>query len=380
MDLTAAQKDKLRLCRTEGIGPIRYKEAIETYGNATNALKAIKTKKPHLYIPSDTNLNKEVKALKKLKGQFLFIDEDNYPEQLKLIADAPPVLCVLGDASILHQPQIAFVGSRNASAQGIKLCHKLSTDIVKKDTSFVITSGFARGIDTAAHKGATFGQGKTVAVLAGGVDVIYPPENEPLYKKMLSEGCCFVSEAPVGVEPLARHFPRRNRIISGLSQVIVVVEAMAKSGTMITAQTALEQGRELMAIPGHPADSRSFGPNKLIQQGAKLVQNAEDILEEIPLLEPLTVQEKANHNQQDLFLAPEIPAKTKALEPTLLIDTEASHIDQKLLSLISSTGTEIDDLITLSGLPEAEVNAWIVEQELMDRVERQSGSKIALKA
>ena len=220
----------------------------------------------------------EVKAARAAGARLLCHGDPNYPPDLMDIADAPPLLWVVGDPGALRRPMVALVGARNASSLGMRMARAMATGLGQ--AGFTVVSGLARGIDTAAHL-ASLGTG-TVAVMAGGVDVLYPPENAKLAEDIVREAARVISEQPMGLQPLARHFPVRNRIVSGLSRGVVVVEAATKSGSLITARTALDQGREVLAVPGHPFDARAAGCNMLIRDGARLVRGAEDILEALP--------------------------------------------------------------------------------------------------
>ena len=227
----------------------------------------------------------EMRAAHAVGARLLSCRHAEYPEFLKQISDAPPLLWCIGDTGILKRPMIGLVGARNASSLGTRMAKSLAADLASR--GFVITSGLARGVDTAAHLASL--EGGTVAVMAGGVDVIYPAENTRLAQQIAETGVR-VSEPPIGLTPQARHFPSRNRLISGMAQAVVVVEAAAKSGSLITARNALEQGREVMAVPGHPFDARASGCNMLIRDGAHLVRNAADIIDALPGAEATSVQ------------------------------------------------------------------------------------------
>jgi DNA processing protein len=223
---------------------------------------------------------KEIAALTRLGAKLVCWGEPSYPDALAAVEDAPPVLTVLGRGELLGVPIVAIVGARNASANGRRLAHELAAEL--GEAGIVVASGMARGIDAAAHGGAL--ATGSIAVVAGGVDIVYPQENRGLYQALAQEGA-IVAELPLGIEPQARHFPRRNRIISGMALGVVVVEAAAKSGSLITARFALEQGREVFAVPGSPLDPRSRGANDLLRHGATLTETAADIVSQLgPLL------------------------------------------------------------------------------------------------
>ena len=302
--------------------------------------------------------------------KIITMEDDIYPYNLKQIEDCPPILYAFGNTDLLkNNNAVAMVGARNASLSAQRTAEQISIELAKKD--IVIVSGMARGIDSAAHKGALSANGKTIAVLGTGIDIIYPKENEKLYKELHQKGL-IISEYPFHTGPQASNFPRRNRIVSGLSKGVLVVEATTRSGSLITANQALEQGRDVYAVPGAPHDGRSAGCNKLIKEGAVLVESAEDILD--------------NFNFTQVTFEPN---KTKKLEITDLfeysLDNQKNNNDisenndsySKLLSLISETGENIDDLIQISALPAEEVLMMIVEMELDGKLIRLPGNKVA---
>ena len=273
---------RLQLIRSQGIGPVTFHDLVRRFGTAKNALTALPdlAKKAGRRTPFKTatqdSAERELSHIAKIGAHLVPFGSKDYPSNLSQTSDAPPFLTVLGDIAHLTKPAIGIVGARNASLNGKKIAGMLASDIAK--AGFTVWSGLARGIDTAAHNGAVVRS--TVAVMAGGVDVIYPRENTDLHAK-ISECGAIVSEMPPGTEPLARYFPRRNRIISGASQGVVVVEGTPKSGSLITARFALDQGREVFAVPGSPLDPRAEGPNRLIRDGAVLVRSADDVLDEL---------------------------------------------------------------------------------------------------
>ncbi len=281
--LTDEEKaDWIQLIRTPNIGPITFYRLIKKFGTAAKALSVLPEfsrqagrKKP--LIPSDRQAAQDEIKTAWQKGIIIIAAcEAEYPTALRAIADPPPIIFVNGHVSLFEKPAIAIIGARNASGIGRKFARQLSLDLGQ--AGYVITSGLARGIDGAAH-GAALETG-TIAVVAGGVDHIYPPEHDELTANIAKRGA-IISERHIGAQPTARDFPKRNRIISGLSRGVVIVEAAAKSGTLITARYALEQGREVFAVPGSPLDPRSQGANRLIRDGATLVENADDIIQAI---------------------------------------------------------------------------------------------------
>ena len=293
----AERLDWLQLIRTPNIGPITFHRLIAKYTSASSALKALPElsrkagRRTTLKAPSRDEAKCELEKAQIDGVRIIAACEPEYPAPLAAIPDPPPLLYVKGHASLFEKPAVAIIGARNASGVGRKIARTLATDLGAAD--IVIASGLARGIDGAAHEAAL--PTGTIAVVAGGVDVIYPPEHDDLTRRISEEGAV-ISECPMGARPTARDFPKRNRIISGLSRGVVVVEAAARSGTLITARFALEQGREVFAVPGSPLDPRCQGANNLIRDGAGLVQNAEDILNVL-----VTQNRGAAEGRNDLF-------------------------------------------------------------------------------
>ncbi len=352
----------LRLARTETIGPITFHRLIAKYKTASKALEALPnlSRNKPIKLPSVDSAAQELAKLHSLGGQMIFACDETYPLSLAAIEDAPPVLSVLGKIEVLQQKSIGVVGSRNASLNGRKFAWKLAKDL--GESGYVVTSGLARGIDTAAHEGA-LAQG-TVAVVAGGVDVIYPRENETLYTQIVKAGAV-VSECALGMQPIAQHFPKRNRIISGLSLGIVVVEANLKSGSLITARTAGEQGRDVMAVPGFPADPRSEGSNALIRDGAALIRCAEDIIEHISSFS------RPCHQTQ-------VPSRNTLFESSTeeYFDEEAAH--DLILREVSVSPIAIDEIIRTCHLTSSVVQGTLLEMELNGLVQRLPGNRVCL--
>ena len=293
--LTDAERiDWLRLARTRNVGPVTFSQLLNRYGTATAALDALPElsrrtgRKRPLAAASEADIVGEIERTHAAGAQVVAACEPDYPALLRALNPPPPVISVRGDVDLLSKPTLAIVGARNASAAGRKMSRDLAGAL--GDAGFVIVSGLARGIDGEAHA-ASLATG-TVAVLGGGVDHIYPPQHERLYAE-ISERGALVSESPIGHRATARDFPRRNRIITGLSQGVIVVEAAEKSGSLISARTAGEQGREVMAVPGSPLDPRSEGTNRLIRQGATLVRSVEDVLETLAALPTLRFETPA---------------------------------------------------------------------------------------
>jgi DNA processing protein len=353
----------LRLARTENVGPVTFRNLLARFGTAPAALEelprlAARGGGKNFVLPDASDTAREVEALAKLGGRLICSCEADYPQGLKALEAPPPVISVLGHPHLLQKEMIAIVGARNASALARKFADTLSREL--GFAGLVMVSGLARGIDTSAHE-AALAVG-TVAVVAGGVDIIYPPENEKLYAAIKNQGV-IVSEMRLGEAPQARHFPRRNRIISGLSRGVVVVEAAEKSGSLITAQCALDQGREIFAVPGSPLDPRARGANKLIQGGATLVQDVEDILE---VLRPILGAG---------FHEPE--PDTGGSSPAQALEAEADRIRAALEEALGPAPVEIDELIRQLRAPTAAVLTVILELELAGRCTRHPGNRVS---
>jgi DNA processing protein len=360
--------DWLRLIRSENVGPRTFSRLMTYYGSAAGALAAL----PDLArrggaseparICSRAEAEREVKAAQAIGIRLVAICESDYPERLAMIEDAPPVLAVRGKMPVLARPMVAIVGSRNASAAGIKLAERLGHDI--GEAGFVIASGLARGIDAAAHR-ASIKTG-TVAALAGGHDCIYPPENFPLADAIAADGA-LISEMPVGWSPRARDFPRRNRLISGLAVAVVVIEAAQRSGSLITARMALEQGREVFAAPGSPLDPRCEGTNRLLKQGATLVTEAADV---VAVVRPILGQEILGQEHDRPAPEPSRPA-AQAPEPN---GSERTRV----LTLLGPTPIGIDDLVRMAESTPAAVRSVLLELEVAGRLRWHRGAQVAL--
>jgi DNA processing protein len=349
-----------RIAQTEGIGPMGFRRLLARHGSGTAALDALprllaKREAP-ARIPSLEDARREADAMAKLGARFIFWGDPGYPPLLALLADAPAMLAVQGDAALLAQkPSFAIVGARNASAAGRR--------IAEDSAGVLVISGLARGVDAAAHQGA-LRAGRTLAVLPGGLDVAYPPENAALQARIGREGAV-VAEHALGTAPLARHFPKRNRIVAGLSLGVLVVEAAERSGTLITARLALEAGREVFAIPGSPLDPRSRGANDLIRQGAHLVESAADVLAHLP---------EAPNDTPLFALAPspenpipeDVPAEATPGEYGQLID------------LIGMAPISVDDLLRRCHLSPPALQAALADLELEGRVDMLPGHRVAL--
>ncbi|MBX3454305.1 MAG: DNA-processing protein DprA [Ferrovibrio sp.] len=357
--------DWLRLIRADHVGPRTFRTLINHYGGAAAALAAL----PDLArrggaarpgrIPARAEAEAEFKAARDHGIALVALGEADYPARLTAIDDPPPLLAVRGHAPVLTQPLVAIVGSRNASAVGVKFAERLAHDLGA--AGFGIVSGLARGIDAGAHR-ASLTTG-TIAVLAGGHNRIYPADHVPLLDAILPRGAA-VSEMPLNWEPRARDFPRRNRLISGASLGVLVVEAAMKSGSLITARFAASQGREVMAVPGSPLDPRCNGTNDLIRNGAALIERLEDVL---AVIDPI---------RRGALQMPERSFSAGPAEPVDDDDIVAAH--RRLTELLSPSPVGIDELIRLSGQTPAAIHTALLELELAGRIMRHRGNKVSL--
>lgn len=344
---------RLRLARTEGVGPVLHRRLLARHGSAEAALEALG---PRAW-PRDKAL-REMETLERRGARLAFPGDAGYPALLALLDDAPLVLAIEGAAEPFAKRGVALVGARNASAAGCRLAEELAEALALAD--ICVISGLARGIDGAAHVGA-LRTGTTIACVAGGLDMPYPRENATLQRRIVEEGGAVVSEAPLGTAPQARHFPRRNRIVAGLALGVVVIEAQMASGTMITARLALDAGREVYAVPGHPLDPRSRGGNGLIREGAHIVETAEDVLDHLPLA-PSPVR---------LFRAP--APRAAPVEPDEAPPDGAAQV----LELLGPTPVPVDDLARRCQLSRPALSALLTELELDGRVRFLPGDRVA---
>jgi DNA processing protein len=366
--LTTAQRIAwLRLIRTDNVGPQTFRQLINREGSAEAAIAALprylRNQGSAVRVPSVAEAEDELAALGKLGGRLVASPEPGYPPLLRFIGGAPPVISMIGGERLNYDRTVAIVGARNASTAGQKFTRKLAHDL--GEAGYTVVSGLARGIDASAHK-ASIATG-TVAVLAGGLDHIYPEENLPLADEILVAGGALVSEMPLGWEPRARDFPRRNRLVSGLSLGVVVVEAARRSGSLITARLALEQNREVFAVPGSPLDPRSEGTNALIQEGARLIVSAADVVDSL--------------READ-------PSRTALLEQDWDAGSDASASDdappaagerERLLGALSVTPVAVDDLLRTTSIAVGAMQTLLLELDLEGRLEWSSGQLVALK-
>ena len=374
----------LRLIRSENIGPVTFRELINRYGGASKALDALPELsraggrgKPLRICPIDV-AEAELEAAARIGARPLFTIEPDYPPLLAHLDMPPPLVYAMGRAELLTRPSVAIVGSRDASAAGRTLTRNIAADLGR--AGLVIVSGLARGIDAEAHQTAL--NAGTIAVLAGGVDIVYPPEHAALHAAIAEKGC-IVSEMPPGFVPRGQDFPRRNRIISGIASAVVVVEAARRSGTLITARMANEQGRDVFAVPGHPLDPRAEGTNHLIKGGAIMVTSAEDILEALgPTLRPrFTFREPDKPlDEPDQQSAERVVTPPHGVPRAALVDRDAGNERALVLALLGPAPVSIDELARATGLPVRAVQAAVLELALAGRIERHGHTQISLLA
>jgi DNA processing protein len=360
--------DSLRLIRSENVGNKTFFDLIKLFGKASEAIKHVEEmslkggrKKP-IKLFSLIEAEAEIQKANELGVKILAYNDELYPKILRHIPDAPPVINAVGRLSLLNSQSVAIVGARNCSISGIQFTNKLAEDL--SQAGLTIVSGFARGIDTAAHK-ASIDRG-TIAVLAGGIDHIYPQENKDLYYKIAELGC-IIAELPIGSSPSSQHFPQRNRIISGISLATIVIEASLGSGSLITANLALDQGREVFAVPGFPFDPRYKGNNKLLKQGALMVESAADVLNNLPNLnagqQSFSLEDSSEKKYADVLNNfANIPAKTR----------------DEVLTLLSNSPIDIELLSKHSDIPLNLVYVVIIELELAGKILRHPGNRVSL--
>lgn len=355
---------RIRLLRSPNVGPVTYRQLLGRFGTAIAALEglpqlAARGGAPYRPAPAD-RIEREVAAMRRAGARYLFHDSPDYPPLLAEADSAPPILAARGDAGLALRPAVAVVGARNASAGALRLAREFSAALAGE--GYAVVSGLARGVDGSAHAGALAGAaggGGTIGVIASGIDLAYPPEHAALHDQIAGEGL-LLAEQPAGTEPLARHFPARNRIIAGIAAGTLVVEAAPRSGSLITARLAGEMGREVMAVPGSPLDSRAHGCNQLIRDGAILCQRAEDVIE---LIEGFTGAPRSRFRE---------PAEFAPLAP------EADLEPADVAGLLSTAPVSVDELIRQSGSGAAAVQLALVELELAGRLTRHAGGRVSL--
>lgn len=387
--------DWLRLIRSESIGPRTFRTLVNRFGGAAGALDALpelgRQAGRTLRLCTAAEAEREFEALRRRGAHLIALGEATYPVPLQAIDSAPPLIAVEGDPAVLNRPCVALVGSRNASAAGLKFTATLAREL--GEAGFVVVSGLARGIDTSAHQASL--ENGTIAVLAGGLDEVYPPQNIPLLDRIRDRGAA-LSEMPLGWAPRGRDFPRRNRLVSGLTLGTVVVEAAHKSGSLITARFANEQGRQVFAVPGSPLDPRAEGGNHLIREGAILCAETAHVVDALaPMLRrddlfdpaPFLAREEGEPRgrQEALWDELDLPEVLPAPKAELNGDelgtrpaTQAGDIShRRLLDLIGSTPVAMDDLVRASGQPAREVSRILLELELEGMVQRHVGGALS---
>ncbi len=359
--------DVLRLIRSENVGPATFFHLVKYCGSVKRALEMAPAmaarggrKKP-IRICSESEAKKEAEAIHRYGAKLVPYGSPDYPALLLQANDAPPLLVMLGHPHVMQKPMISVVGARNASTAGISFTRKISREL--GEAGYSIVSGLARGIDTAAHS-ASIATG-TVAVIAGGIDTIYPPENEALYRDIAEAGC-IISEMPFGSQPIARSFPARNRIIAGMAQGMVIVEASLKSGSLISAQCAADYHRDVFAVPGSPLDPRCQGTNKLIKEGAILTESAKDVIGHY------------THHSRTLPFGEEDTSPFTMAAATLS-ESELNAIRAEVREKLSPTPVTIDELLATCDKPAAYVLAVLLELELAGMAERHAGGRVSLR-
>lgn len=359
----------LQLLNSRGIGPINFDKLLRRYGSAEAALASLTADRR---VFSRQDAEKELENASRLGVAVLLKTDASYPQKLKKINDAPPLLYAAGNLSLLnYAPAVAIVGTRNATLNGRKITSRLAFDLT--NNNILIISGMARGIDAAAHKGAMYAKqqaGPTIAVLGTGIDKIYPPENAELYRQILRQGL-LLSELPLGATAQTGNFPRRNRIISGLSDAVLVAEATSRSGSLITAQQAIRQHKKIFAVPGSPSEARATGPNLLLRHGAGWVEKAEDILSMLPQPQQAMVCALSPDESINLFTKPlDILQKT--------VDIPSEKPAAAIMEYLSAEAVEVDEIIRSSGYSAAEAAAELTTLELEGKIIRLPGNRVAL--
>ncbi len=374
---TAERLARIRLIRSENVGPTTFEALIARFGSGEKALAALPDlarrggRSRPIRIPPAHTIEREIEAAEKLGARFLVLGEAGYPARLAALSPPPPVLCLRGEADILSAPSIAIVGARNASALGRQFAERLARDLGQ--AGYPVVSGLARGIDGAAHRGAL--ETGTIAVLAGGLDVIYPPEHEDLAAALVRTGA-LLSEMPMGTAPQASLFPRRNRLVAGLALGVVVVEAAVRSGSLITANHAAEQGREVMAVPGFPLDPRARGCNHLLRQGATLVECAEDVVEAIGI----TAHSRTMAPQETRFQDPPSAITVAPDEREEPPEDTVEAARRALWPLLGASPTPIDRLIQDAGVPTELALTVLMEWDLAGRIHREPGGSVTARS
>ena len=359
--------DRLRLIRSPNIGPVTYRQLLSRFGSAASALAALpdlaaRGGKGKFAVANTSDIEREMAATSRHGARYVFLGDAQYPALLAELDNSPAVFTYRGDLDLAARQIVAMVGARNASAGACRFARMLAVELGHE--GLIISSGLARGIDTAAHIGSL--AGGTIAVIAGGIEVAYPPENRALQDEIAEKGL-LIAEQPPGIEPRARHFPYRNRIIAGLALGTVVIEAAPRSGSLITARLAAEAGREVMAIPGSPLDPRARGCNQLIREGATLVQDAAEIAELIRPMDSRAVRKIA-------------PTLFEAQTTTPYVTHSSDDERDRIIGLLGMSHVSVDELVRQSGAQTPAVQMVLLELELAGRLERGAGAKVRLVA
>lgn len=372
----------LRLARSRGLGPVAFFRLIERYGKPSTAIRALprleaKLASPAFQLASETSVEAEIEALGKLGGRHLMASDPDYPRALRNIADPPPVLTLLGREELLGRRAVAIVGARNASGNGRFLATSLARELSQRQITTI--SGLARGIDTAAHQGGLEGEGSTIAVLGAGLDIVYPPENAELHARIARDGL-IVSERAPGTPPLARHFPARNRVIAGLATAVLVVEAAARSGSLMTARLAAAEGREVMAVPGSPLDARHVGTNQLLRDGAALITGIDDILAALPdwtALPPSGQGGGAARPRTAAAATRDADMAAPGPPPLSTPATPPGGLPERIATLLGLEPMLVDELIRQCHASPSEVQNALLDLELDGRIMRHPGNRIS---
>lgn len=350
---------RIRLLRSPNIGPVSYRQLLARCGTAIAALEALpdlgSRGKRQYRAASKGQVEDEIAGVKSAGARYLFHDQPDYPALLAALDSAPPIITMRGNLALASKPCVAMVGARNASAAAVKIAREFAAELSAQ--GFTVVSGLARGIDGAAHEGAL---PATIGVIASGIEIAYPPQHEELQERIAAEGL-LIAEQPPGTQPLARHFPSRNRIIAGLAAGTLVVEAAPKSGSLITARLAGEAGREVMAIPGSPLEARSSGCNNLIREGAVLVQSPDDVIELLSGFDGVSMSS----------LRETTPAQDYAF------DALPSAQPANIAALLSNAPVAVDELIRQSGECAASVQLALLELELAGELQRHAGGRVS---
>lgn len=351
---------RIRLLRSANIGPVSYAQLLRRFGNARDAVEALPdlaargAKRNYKAAPRD-RIEREVQAAREAGARYLFHDQPDYPANLAALEGAPPIVTMRGNLSLASRPCVAMVGARNASAAAVRLARDFARELAAE--GFVVVSGLAKGIDGACHEGAF---PHTIGVIASGIDIAYPQQHAKLQEQIANQAL-LIAEEPPGTEPRGQQFPKRNRIIAGLALGTLVVEAAPKSGSLITARLAGEAGREVMAIPGHPADARSHGCNQLIREGAVLVQTPGDVVE---LLSGFDGQPRSSVREH--------------LDEYAIVEAEDDLPADDIAALLSTAPVSVDELVRQTGTTPGSLQMALLELEIAGRLERHAGGRVSL--